>query len=238
MFVNPERGRLSKKSEKRPRPREPLSPERIYRAALRLADAEGIGALSMRKVGRALGVEAMSLYNHVANKDALLDGVIDLVMGEVELPEPGAGARDWQAALRARTRSIRAVLTRHSWATPLLDSRRNPGPATLAHHEAVLRTLLEAGFSIAQACHAFSLLDSYTYGFVLQERALPFDSAEGATEVAEEIVGQMAPGEFPSLEQMAAYVMEGGYDPSEEFGYGLDVIMESLERLRTAPAPR
>ena len=211
--------------------REPLSHERILDAAMALADEHGIEALSMRKLGQALCVEAMSLYNHVPNKDAILDGLVDRVMSEIALPEL---SHPWREALRRRSISAREVLRKHTWAPPLLDSRRNPGPATLRHHESVLRTLREAGFSVKLAAHAFSLLDAYTYGFVLQERALPFDSPEELEEVAHEILAGMPEGEFPCLEEIAReQVLTGVYDPAAEFLFGLDFVLDGLETLLT-----
>src|SRR5215472_14914230 len=160
--------------------RAPLSRERVLAAAVALADQGGISSVSMRKLGEALGVEAMSLYNHVASKSALLDGMIDIVFSEVELPS----GDDWKAAMRRRAISARRALRRHRWAIGLMESRTSPGPATLLHHDAVLGCLRRGGFSIEMTAHAASLPDSYIYGFALQEAALPFDSGEGAAQVA------------------------------------------------------
>jgi AcrR family transcriptional regulator len=157
--------------------RTPLSRGQVLQAAVTLADESGIGALSMRKLGQVLGVEAMSLYNHVAGKGDLLDGMIDVVFGEIGLP-PAVGG--WKSAMRARALSARAVLGRHRWAIGLMESRKTPGPATLRHHDAVLGCLRGAGFSIELTAHAYSLLDSYIYGFALQEASLPFDSGGDA----------------------------------------------------------
>src|SRR2546423_10676582 len=150
--------------------RTPLNRERVLQTALAFADEQGLGSLSMRKLGEAVGVEAMSLYNHVANKSELLDGMVDLVFGEIGLPPSGT---KWKAAMRQRAISARQVLSRRRWAIGLMESRRSPGPATLRHHDAVIGCFREAGFSIAMAAHAFSLLDSYIYGFALQEAGLP-----------------------------------------------------------------
>src|SRR3984893_1507385 len=144
----------------------PLSRDRVLRAAVDFADANGIGSLSMRKLGEALGVEAMSLYNHIANKDELLDGMVDLVFSEIDLPGGGA---DWKTAMRERAQSARQTLGRHPWAIALMSTRTSPRPATLRHHNAVIGTLRGADFSIEMAAHAFSALDSYIYGFALQE---------------------------------------------------------------------
>jgi AcrR family transcriptional regulator len=149
----------------------------VLRAATVLADRVGVGSLSMRKLAQELGVEAMSLYHHVANKDDLLDGMVDLVFGEIELPSGDAG---WKAAMRRRAISAREALRRHPWATGLMESRSTPGAANLRHHDAVLGILRGAGFSVELAAHAYSLLDSYIYGFALQEKTVPFDSAHDA----------------------------------------------------------
>ena len=154
-------------------PRIPLTRERVLRAAIALCDEGGIESLSMRKLGQQLGVEAMSLYNHVANKDDILDGIVDVVVNEIDVPPIGD---DWKAALRQRANSARAVLSRHPWATGLIESRTNPGPATLRYYDSVIGSLREAGFSIEMAAHAFSALDSYIYGFALQEVSLPFET--------------------------------------------------------------
>src|SRR6266849_8799761 len=150
--------------------RTPLSRERVLRAAVAFADESGIATLSMRKLGEALGVEAMSQYNHVANKDDLIAGMVDRVFSEVGLP---SGGTEWKAAMRRRAISARAVLSCHRWAIGLMESRTSPGPATLRHHDAVIGSLREGGFSIEMAAHAFSVLDSYIYGFALQRRACP-----------------------------------------------------------------
>src|SRR3954452_19169043 len=153
-------------------PRAPLSRERVLRAGLALADEQGIESLTMRKLGQAVGVEAMSLYNHVANKEDLLDGMIDLVFSEIELP---SSRGSWKTAMRRRALSVRSVLSGHRWAVGLMPSRTAPGPATLRHHDAVLACLRKAVFSIALTAHAYAEIDSYIYGFMLQERGLPYD---------------------------------------------------------------
>jgi AcrR family transcriptional regulator len=206
--------------------REPLSRDRVLRAAVALADEGGIGALSMRKLGEALGVEAMSLYNHVASKDDLLDGMVDAVFSEIDLPAGGG----WKLAMRQRAISAREVLGRHRWAIGLMESRSSPGPATLRHHDAVLGCLRGAGFSVALTAHAYSLLDSYIYGFALQEASLPFDTAEQTSEVAQEIFEQLPAGEYPHLTELTVqHVLQPGYSYSHEFEIGLDLILDSLE---------
>jgi AcrR family transcriptional regulator len=211
-------------------PRIPLSRERVLRSAVAFADESGIASLSMRKLGEALGVEAMSLYNHVANKSELLDGMVDLVFGEIDLPSGGAG---WKTAMRQRAVSARQALSRHRWAIGLMESRTSPGPATLRHHDAVIGSLRQAGFSIELAAHAFSVLDSYIYGFALQEANLPFDTAEETVEVAQMIMKQFPTDEYPHLTELTLeHVLQPGYDYSNEFEFGLDLILDGLERAR------
>ena len=208
--------------------REPLSRDQVLRAAVALADNSGIGALSMRKLGQVLGVEAMSLYNHVANKSDLLDGMIDIVFSEIGLPADDTG---WKQAMRQRAISAREVLARHRWAIGLMESRRSPGPATLRHHDAVLGCLRQAGFPVDLTAHAYSLLDSYIYGFALQEASLPFDTPEKTTQVAQEIFGQFAAGTYPHLTELTIqHVLQPGYHYGGEFEIGLDLILDALER--------
>ena len=153
---------MPKRPAPSPEPRVPLSRERVLRAAVLLADEDGIDALTMRELGLRLGVEAMSLYNHVANKDDILDGMVDLVVGEIDLP---ANAADWKQAMRARAISAQAVFARHPWVSPLIDSRQSSGPARLRYFDWVIGKLRRAGFSLEASAHAFSVLDSYIYGF-------------------------------------------------------------------------
>jgi AcrR family transcriptional regulator len=213
--------------------RAPLSRDRVLRAAVALADTAGISSLSMRKLGEALGVEAMSLYNHVASKGDLLDGMIDIVFSEIDLP---SGDGDWRAAMRRRAISARQVLHRHRWAIGLMESRTSPGPATLRHHDAVLGCLRRAGFPVELTAHAYSLLDSYIYGFALQEASLPFGTGEEAARVAEEISGQFASGQYPYLTEMAMeHVVQPGYHYGDEFETGLDLILDALQAAAERP---
>jgi AcrR family transcriptional regulator len=212
------------------KPRTPLNRERVLRAAIALADAGGIESLTMRKLGQELRVEAMSLYNHVANKDDILDGIVDLVFGEIVLPSGGA---DWKAAMRERAISSRDVLVRHPWAIGLMDSRLTPGPATLRHHDAVIGRLREAGFAIGMAAHAYSLMDSYIYGFALQQLALPLETSKQPEQMAEDFLQQLPTDEYPHLMEMVTqHAMKPGYDYKDEFEFGLDLILDGLERLR------
>jgi len=216
----PESGR------ERPAGRAPLSLERVLRGAVAVADASGIGALTMRSLASELGVKPMSLYHYVASKDKILDGIVDLVFSEIELPAAG---RDWRSQMRLRAHSARRALRRHPWAIGLMESRANPGPATLRHHDATLGTLRAAGFSVAMTAHAYALLDSYIYGFALQEAALPF-SAETVTESTEAIMQRFA-GEYPHLAEIAAeHILRPGYDFGDEFEIGLTVILDALSR--------
>ena len=208
--------------------RAPLSRDRVLAAAVALADAAGIEALTMRRLGQELSVEAMSLYRHVANKNDLLDGMVDVVFREIELP---SGGSDWRTAMRQRAISVRTALTRHPWATPLMQSRSTPGPATLRHHDAVIGSLRSAGFPIALVAHAFSALDSYIYGFALQQRSLPFDTEKETAELATAIMAQLPAGEYPHLVELTVeHVLQPGYDYGEEFALGLDLILDGLER--------
>lgn len=211
--------------------RQPLSHDRVLDAAIRVADRGGVEAITMRRVAQELGVEAMSLYNHVPNKDAILDGVVDAVFAAIELP--AAGCADWREAIRARARSARSVLAQHSWALGLMDSRRNPGSATLRHHDAVLGVLRQAGFSLPMAAHAVSLIDSYVGGFVLQEANLPVSVPTDVEEVAGGILANLPADELPYLTEMIVdHALRPGYDYSGEFGFGLDLILDALEARR------
>jgi AcrR family transcriptional regulator len=212
-------------------PRARLSRTRVLQAAVALADSSGLQSLTMRKLGKALGVEAMSLYNHVASKDDLLDGMVDLLFSEIHLPSPGT---DWKTAMRQRANSARQVLSRHPWGIGLMDSRTSPGPATLRHHDAVLGSLRHAGFSIELAAHALSALDSYIYGFALQEVSLPFDTAEETAELAQTIMAAFPADAYPHLAELTIeHVLQPGYDYANEFEFGLDLILDGLERART-----
>ncbi|MDQ3957687.1 MAG: TetR/AcrR family transcriptional regulator [Actinomycetota bacterium] len=210
--------------------RVPLSRDRVLRAAVALADEGGIESLSMRKLGHELGVVPMALYKHVSSKDDMLDGMVDVVFGEIDLPSEDV---DWKTAMRRRAVSAREVLARHPWAIGLTESRVRPGPANLRHHDSVIGCLREAGFSIAMAMHAYSALDSYIYGFALQEKSLPFDTPEEVGEVAETILSHFPAGDYPYLtETVVQHVAKPGYDYGDEFDFGLDLILEGLERLR------
>ena len=207
--------------------RQRLSRERVVDAALAIADADGLGALTIRSLATELGVKPMSVYYHVAGKDDILAALVDIVFGEIELPVPG---RDWRPEMERRADSARAVLARHRWAIGLLESRPDPGPANLRHHDTVLATLRAAGFSPELTAHAYALIDSYVYGFALQEASLPFEGRESVGDVAGPIMERMAAGEYPHLAQMATtYYLQPGYDFGDEFRFGLDLILDGLE---------
>ena len=213
------------------KPRTPLSRERVLSAALGLADKSGIESLSMRNLGEEVGVEAMSLYNHVANKDDILDGIVDLVFSEIELP---SGRGSWKTAMRRRAMSAHEALLRHTWAPSLMQSRTKPGPATMRHHDSVLGRLRNAGFSLVMAAHAVSVIDGYVYGFALQQINIPLQSREQVAEVGKGILSQLG-GEYPHLAEMITkHAMKPGYDYGDEFKFGLDLILDGLERLRKA----
>jgi AcrR family transcriptional regulator len=224
--------RTTTRARRAAKPRAALTRERVLRAAIGIADREGIDSLSMRTLGHRLGVEAMSLYNHVRNKEDVLDGMVDLVFGEIDLP---AGRANWRTAMRKRAISAREVLLRHPWAIGLMESRSTPGPANLRHHNAVLGSLRQAGFSIELAGHAYSVLDGYIYGFTLTELALPFQNSKGAAKVAGSILEAVRPDEIPYLAEMALrYTAKPGDSYGDEFEFGLDLILDGIERIRMA----
>jgi AcrR family transcriptional regulator len=211
-----------------------LSRERIVRAAVALADREGIESLTMRKLGDELGAGAMSLYHYVPNKDDLIDGMVGVVFGEIEPPSLDL---DWKTALRRRAVSTREALNRHRWAVGLMEGRAKAEPASVRLHDAVLGCLREAGFTVEQTVQAYSVQDAYIYGFALQESALPFESAEESAAVAEEQGWQLEAlaAQFPYLaEVVGGHVAKVGYDFTEAFEYGLDLILDALERRRDA----
>lgn len=205
-----------------------LNQERILHGAVAVADDGGLEALTMRSLAQHLGVKPMAVYHHFDGKEQILDGIVDIVFSEIDLPSDDA---DWRTAMRHRAVSARRVLKRHPWATPLMESRRNPGPANLRHREAVIASLRRGGFSIELAAHAYSLLDSYIYGFALTEASLPFDS-ETSHEVAGDILAQFPAGEYPYFAELAVeHVLQPGYDHGDEFEFGLEVILDGLEKL-------
>ena len=219
---------MSTTANSTPGHRDPLTRERVLHGAIAIADAGGIAALTIRALADKLGVKPMSVYHHVANKDEILDGIVDLVFSEIDLPTTGG---DWRTEIRRRATSARAVLRRHSWAIGLMESRTSPGPATLRHHDAVIATLRGAGFSVEMTAHAYALLDAYVYGFALQESSLPFTETDTAGDVTEAIMQQMPSAEYPHLVEMATeYILQPGYNFGDEFEFGLTVILDALSR--------
>jgi AcrR family transcriptional regulator len=219
---------MARRTDTKAKLRVPLSRQRALHVAVALADAGGIGSLTMRKLAQELGVEAMSLYHHVANKGDILGGMVDIVFSEIDLPPTST---DWKTTMRRRAHSARAALSRHPWAISLMESRTAPGPATLRHHDAVIGSLRHAGFSIEMTAHAYSVLDSYIYGFAHQEINQPFDSAEETRELADAILHQLPADDYPHLIELATgHVLQPGYDYGNEFEFGLDLILDGLER--------
>ncbi|MDF1755163.1 MAG: TetR/AcrR family transcriptional regulator C-terminal domain-containing protein [Verrucomicrobiales bacterium] len=216
---------MAKKTEDTANERRPLSRERVLQAAVRLADEVGIESLSMRKLGQELGVEAMSLYRHVANKDEILDGIVDIVAGEIELP---ALQGDWKAEMRRRANSAHHVLMSHPWATMLIVSRVNTGPAMLRYVDATIGCLREAGFTYALADHAWNAIDSHIYGFTLQKLNFPFAPEEYA-EVAKAYIDQIPVEQYPYLNGMSREVIDGKHDGLQDFAFGLDLLLDGLE---------
>ena len=219
-----------KQSDPGVEPRVPLNRDRVFQAAVALADERGVESLTMRALGEQLGVEAMSLYHYVANKDELLDGMVEVVFSEIELPTTDV---DWKTAMRRRAISTREALSRHRWAVGLLQSRTSPGPANFRLVNAVLGCLREAGFSVENAAHAYSAQDAYIYGFALQEKTLPVDTPGELAEAAESMRRQFAADEYPHIaETITEHITKSGYDFADEFEFGLDLILDGLERLR------
>ena len=213
-----------------PRTRKPLTRDKVLQKAIKLADAGGFDSLSMRKLAKELGVEAMSLYNHVANKEDILDGIVDIVFSEIEFPSPGE--TDWKTAMRQRAISARDALARHPWAVGLMENR-NPGPANLRHHNDVMGCLREGGFSFRAAVHAYSVLDAYTYGFALQEHTLPFENADELAAVMDRRRRQIPEMQaYPYLIEIATELDRDGYDYATEFEVGLELILDGLESLQ------
>ena len=210
-----------------PQERTPLNHERVLRSAIAVADRGGIAGLTIRSLADELGVKPMSVYHYFANKAEILDGIIDLVFSQIELPSPDG---EWEAEIRRRAHSARAVLRQHPWAIGLMESRTNPGPATLKHHDANIGTLRAGGFSVAMTAHAYALIDSFVYGFALQEAALPFE-AETVAEVAAPMMELFTTGQYPHLVELTTeHILQPGYDFGDEFEFGLTLILDGLAR--------
>ena len=216
--------------------RVPLNRERVLAGAMTVADAGGIGALTIRSLAQELGVKPMSVYHYVAGKDEIIDSIVDLVYSEIDLPIAGA---DWRTEMIRRANSARQVLVGHPWATALLQSRLHPGPATLRHHNAFIATLRTAGFSIELTAHAFALIDSYVFGFALSDNALPIHGPESVAQTAASMMEQFFDAEaYPYLlEFTMEHVMRPDYDFGKEFEYGLAVILDGLAASLLGQAP-
>ena len=219
----------------------PLSLGRVLDGAMRVADAGGLASLTIRSLAHELGVKPMSVYHYVAGKDEIIDSIVDRVFGEMDLP---AAQGDWCIQMRRRCGSARAVLRRHPWAIPLLQSRTSPGPATLRHLDAVIACLRGAGFSLELTAHAYALIDSYVYGFALSEASLPINGPETVSDVAESMMLGHLAADYPNLlEFTTGHILRPGYDFGLEFEYGLDLVLAALEsqaashRADTAPTP-
>ncbi len=203
-----------------------LTFERIQAVAVELTDEIGLPSLTIRKLADALDVKPMTIYHHVANKDAIIAAMVDAVFAEVELPPLDV---NWRDAMSTRAQSLREVLGRHPWAIALLDS--NAGPSMMRHHNAVIGSLRSAGFSTALIGHTVAVIDAFVYGFVIQEAAISISGQELA-DVAEDAMAEVDPEEFPHFVQFATeQVMTGDYDFGREFSLGLTLILDGLEAL-------
>jgi AcrR family transcriptional regulator len=209
---------------RKPGRRARVSRDQVLDAALAIADEGGLGAITMASVGARLGVEAMSLYRHIGNKEEMLDGLVDRVFSEIEVPHD---PRDWKDAMRRRALSVHDALRRHPWAIGLMESRAQPGPATLAHHDAMVGILLGVGFTGREATRIYNLLDSYIYGFALQEATLPFASPEEMAEVSEQMLAAVADA-YPNLAAVQRELVGSVFNYADEFEAGLDIIMGAL----------
>lgn len=216
-----------------PRRRRPLTRDRVLDAAMKLADKSGVDGLSMRKLASRLGVEAMSLYKHVANKDEVLDGLGDRVIGEIEMPPRGT---PWREGMRARAHAARATFRRHPWAAPLVESRTRMSPVRLGYVEAVLGLLCDDGFSPMRASRAFLLVDSFLYGFTVHEQAWPFESPDELANL-DHMADEMGEA-YPNLAQVMgpwmAEIKAVGVTRVHDaaFDFGLEQVLDCLERIR------
>jgi AcrR family transcriptional regulator len=212
--------------------RAPLSRDRVLETAVALADRHGLESLSMRKLADELSVAAMSLYYYVPNKVELIDGMIDIVFGEIEPPSLDV---DWKTAMRRRAISTREALGRHRWAVGQMEGRTTHGPANLRLHNDVLGCLRAAGFSLAMTVHAYSVQDAYIYGFALQETDLSPETPDDFAAVAQQqmVDYEAVLADYPHLvEVVGGHVAKAGYDYAAEFLFGLDLILDGLDRLR------
>lgn len=214
--------------------RQPLTRERVIESAVSLADVIGVDALTIRKLATELDVKPMTIYHHVANKEAIIDGMVDAVFAEIDLPPTDT---DWKTAMRQRSHAAREALARHRWAAPLMESRTNPGPATLGHHDAVLGCLRGGGLSVEMTAHAYALIDAFIYGFALQEATMPATDGQDMADLVESMASAMPVDEYPNLAEFTVeHVMQPGYDFRKEFDFGLDLILDGLEAASNSEA--
>lgn len=210
----------------RPESRTPLTAARVIAGAVALVDEIGMEAFTIRRLAEAIDVKPMTIYHHLPNKDAIVDGMVDAVFAEIALPPTDT---DWRSAITVRSVSMRAVLARHPWASPLMESRTQPGLATLRHHDAVLGCFRSAGFSLRLTAHAYAVLDAFLYGFALQEATLPATAGPEMGEVAAAMAARMPDGLFPNLAELTVdHVLQPGYDFGEEFDFGLALVLDGL----------
>lgn len=205
--------------------RKPLTGDTIIDAAVKLADQIGVEPLTIRKLATCLGVKPMAIYHHVSSKEVILDGMVDRVFSEITLPPDDI---DWRSGMRVRAHSAREVFAQHRWAAAMMDSRRTPGVATLAHHDAVLHCL-RSGLSLPMAAHAYALIDAFLFGFALTEAALPFNNDNEMTELAAEIIEGFPQDAYPNLAELTIeHVLKPGYSFGAEFEFGLELILDGL----------
>jgi AcrR family transcriptional regulator len=226
---------MVKKRQSGAEDREPLSREAVLQAAMEIMDDNGIERLSMRLLGAKLGVEAMSLYNHVANKDDIIDGALEAVVSEITIPVPG---NEWRSAMQARAGSARAAFKRHPWACALLDSRLSSHPARLHYFDSMIETLHRAGFPLELAARAFSVMDSYIYGFLRQQNHLSAGDEASRHDQARNFRDMLPEPSYPYLARMAEWVMTHGYDEEADFEFGLNLILDGLQKILRDNADR
>ena len=215
-----------------PAPHVPLTEERVLDGALALADRVGIEALTIRRLADELGVKPMTIYHHLPSKQAIVDGMVERVFAEIDLPPEDLS---WTQAVRVRCLSARGVLNRHPWAALLMESRSAPGPINLRHHEAMLACLRRGGLSWPMTAHAYAVLDSYIFGFAFEEATLPSTDGEGLAEIAREMATAFDPQEYPMLRAFTIeHVLQPGYSFGVSFEFGLDLLIGGLDRAARA----
>jgi len=211
-----------------PKQRTTLDRDRILAGAVALADEIGMESFTMRRLAAALDVKPMAVYHHIPSKEQIIDGMVDVVFAQIELPPPDM---DWKSAIRARCISARDVLNRHPWAPPMMESRASPGPATLRHHDAVLGCLRRGGLSLEMTAHAYAILDSFLYGFALEEASLPGGGEGEIVDMADAMATSPAMDEYPYMVEFTSqHVIKPGYSFGNSFEFGLDLIIEGLDQ--------